>query len=132
MSPRVHHCTDFRSKYPPVLSISTPEPTVAHPSCHAPRLLPIWLGSGVSNRRRTDSTSPVRPRLSNEIMLSPRLTLNLIGEEKLHSHTETVCGTTTSVLCEVLRRPLLRWSDHRQAKQTSEYDPILTRGYPFY
>nr|CAD1830085.1 unnamed protein product [Ananas comosus var. bracteatus] len=46
----------------------------------------------------------------------PRLTLNLIGEENLRSHTETVCGTTTSAPSEVLRRLVLRWSDHRQAK----------------
>nr|CAD1833529.1 unnamed protein product [Ananas comosus var. bracteatus] len=40
----------------------------------------------------------------------------LRGEEKLHSHTETVCGATTSAPSEVLRRLVLRWSDHRQAK----------------
>nr|CAD1833525.1 unnamed protein product [Ananas comosus var. bracteatus] len=115
--------------------------------CHAPRPLPIWSGSGTSIRRRTDSTSPVRPRLNQhnhvqefaqdkfkhihdqeamlyapqvQYKLSPRLTLNLIGEENLHSHTETVCGTTTSA-------PIMKYSgDHYLSGATTSNVNRLT------
>nr|CAD1832738.1 unnamed protein product [Ananas comosus var. bracteatus] len=38
--------------------------------------------------------------------VKPSTHLNLIGEEKLHSHTETVCGTTTSA-------PIVKYSGDR-------------------
>nr|CAD1831534.1 unnamed protein product [Ananas comosus var. bracteatus] len=67
------------------------------------------------------------------LWLSPRLTLNLMGEEKLHSHTETVCGTTTSA-------PILKYSgDHYLGRATTPSVNRLVsmiqssqKGYPIY
>nr|CAD1838662.1 unnamed protein product [Ananas comosus var. bracteatus] len=105
----MHHFTNFGSKYPPLPKnkVGSSTPIVMPHSRQFGRF-------GHVEQTPNGQSLSCPPKANNKVMyiklpspkVCPDSPFNLIGEENLHLHIETVCGTTTSA-------PIVKYSgDH--------------------